>query len=206
MSEKAAAAMAIYEDLIGQEEGVGEWLEVDQCFNIEENGDVDSENDRLSTVGEGGESGASVVTDDPMSQVAADEVVEDAPVVANQPLRRARSFRGSVKSKIINVTLPERAPATGIDEGTRNVRIYCETKRKLWLCLDDADWALLYLKDQLETKGVHRVDAGDVGPGGVLDAPCEADQPRPLALRDYPQSVGEATPAQSHATHTASPG
>ena len=30
MSEKAAAAMAIYEDLIGQEEGVGEWLEVDQ--------------------------------------------------------------------------------------------------------------------------------------------------------------------------------
>ena len=30
MSEKATAAMAIYEDLIGQEEGVGEWLEVDQ--------------------------------------------------------------------------------------------------------------------------------------------------------------------------------
>ena len=30
MSEKAAAALAIYEDLIGQEEGVGEWLEVDQ--------------------------------------------------------------------------------------------------------------------------------------------------------------------------------
>ena len=30
MSEKAAAAMAIYEKLVGQEEGVGEWLEVDQ--------------------------------------------------------------------------------------------------------------------------------------------------------------------------------
>jgi acyl dehydratase len=30
MSEKAVAAMAIYEKLVGQEEGVGEWLEVDQ--------------------------------------------------------------------------------------------------------------------------------------------------------------------------------
>ena len=30
MSEKAVAAMAIYEKLDGQEEGVGEWLEVDQ--------------------------------------------------------------------------------------------------------------------------------------------------------------------------------
>ena len=30
MSEKAAAAMEIYDELIGREEGVGEWLEVDQ--------------------------------------------------------------------------------------------------------------------------------------------------------------------------------
>ena len=30
MSEKAAAAVEIYNELIGREEGVGEWLEVDQ--------------------------------------------------------------------------------------------------------------------------------------------------------------------------------
>ena len=30
MSEKAAAAMEIYKELIGQEEGVGQWLQVDQ--------------------------------------------------------------------------------------------------------------------------------------------------------------------------------
>ncbi len=30
MSDKAFAAMAIYEELIGQEEGVGDWLKVDQ--------------------------------------------------------------------------------------------------------------------------------------------------------------------------------
>ena len=48
-----------------------EWLEVERCLNVEENGDVDSEKDRLSTVGEGGESGASVVTDErPCGQVS----------------------------------------------------------------------------------------------------------------------------------------
>ena len=30
MSEKAAAAMEIYQTIIGEEEGVGEWLEIDQ--------------------------------------------------------------------------------------------------------------------------------------------------------------------------------
>ena len=62
------------------------------------------------------------------------------------------------EKKIIEVWMPERAPETGIDEGTRKVRIYWDGWRRLWLCVEDMDWALQYLRDQLQHKE----------PGGVL--------------------------------------
>ena len=78
--------------------------------------------------------------------------------------------------------MPERAPETGIDEGNRKVRIYCESRRVIWLCVEDMDWALKYLRDQLQNKGVARVAPDDIGPGGRPDAPCAAGPPGLLAL------------------------
>ena len=61
--------------------------------------------------------------------------------------------------------MPERARETGTDKGERSVRLFCENRKSLWLCTEDADWALVYLKDQLITKGVRQVALENRGPG-----------------------------------------
>ena len=61
--------------------------------------------------------------------------------------------------------MPERARETGIDEGDRTVRLYCEDRKSLWICTKDAEWAVRYLREQLACKGVRRVAPGDRGPG-----------------------------------------
>ena len=82
--------------------------------------------------------------------------------------------------------MPERARETGVDEGARMVRLYCENRVKLWLCSEDADWALKYLRDQLKTKGAHRVAPGDRGPGARPEEPGPAGPPNLLAVTDAP--------------------
>ena len=93
--------------------------------------------------------------------------------------------------------MSQRAPETGIQEGERMVRLYCETRLKIWLCTKDADWALMYLRDQLATKGVHRVAPGDRGPGAGPEAPVPDGPPvvaEPLHLADGVQEVENAGP------------
>ena len=129
---------------------------------------------------------ASSSTDDPMAQVAEDEVVV-LQNVKKQALSRNRYYRSNCKDKVILVSMPERARETGIDEGDRMVRLYCEDRRKIWLCTKDADWALLYLHDQLAFQGVPRVAPGDRGPGARPEAPVPAGPPvvaGPLHLTD----------------------
>ena len=66
--------------------------------------------------------------------------------------------------------MPERALESGVNGGTRNVRLYCETGNALWLCSLDANWAMLYLRDQLASKGVKPVAPDDRGPGARPEA------------------------------------
>ena len=54
--------------------------------------------------------------------------------------------------RVFTVQLPERAPESGEDEGMRRVRLWCQDRRELFLCLEDAGWAMAYLRDQLATK------------------------------------------------------
>ena len=66
---------------------------------------------------------------------------------------------------------------------TRTIRIYCEDRRNVWLCSEDAEWAMRYLRDQLECKGIRIVSDDDTGPGvpmpqpnlQIADAPSAAD-------------------------------
>ena len=121
---------------------------------------------------------ASSSTDDPMAQVAEDEVVVLQRVkTSHQALRRQRYYINNCKNKVLQVSMPERARETGIDEGDRMVRLYCEDRRKIWLCTKDADWALLYLHEQMAFQGVPRVAPGDRGPGARPEAPVPADPP-----------------------------
>ena len=83
--------------------------------------------------------------------------------------------------------MPERAPETGVDEGERRVRLYCESRKTIWLCTEDATWALQYLRDQLTVKGVKRVAPNDIGPQGAHVAPCLDGPPGQLALVPWVQ-------------------
>ena len=105
---------------------------------------------------------------------------------------RGNYVKNNVRGKIIAVEMPERAPETGIAAGTRQVRLLCETRLKLWLCSEDADWALTFLRDQLDRSGFERFPADEVGPGRVPDDVCEADQPSPLAFQYEMKPVVEA--------------
>ena len=101
---------------------------------------------------------------DPMNEVADDEILDTA-AVKKEATRRTRWFSNHCKNRVIEVAMPERAPQTGIDEGTRMVRLYCENRLTIWLCTKDADWALAYLRDQMQCKGVGHVSPDDPGPG-----------------------------------------
>ena len=127
----------------------------------------------------GGGAAASSSTADPMAQVAEDEVLTTE-AVKKVAARRTRWFTNNCKNKVLEVTMPERAPQTGIDEGTRKARLYCEDRKTVWLCTKDADWALKYLRDQLQCKGVHWVAPGDRGPGAGPPPPVHVgDQAQP---------------------------
>ena len=139
-----------------------------------------------------GEAAGSVDDDDPMAQVAEDEVVDMQKVKTSHAYRRSRYFKNNVKGKIIAVSMPQRARETGIDEGDRMVRLLVENRVKLWLCRDDADWALKYLRDQLELKGVQRVAPDDRGPGAEPEEAGPADPPDQLAVTDEPCHNPEA--------------
>ena len=139
-----------------------------------------------------GEAAGSVDDDDPMAQVAEDEVVDMQKVKTSHAYRRSRYFKNNVKGKIIAVSMPQRARETGIDEGDRMVRLLVENRVKLWLCRDDADWALTYLRDQLELKGVQRVAPDDRGPGAEPEEAGPADPPDQLAVTDEPCHTPEA--------------
>ena len=148
---------------------------------------------------------ASSSTDDPMAQVAEDEVVvvQSRRSTGNSVKNRKRYYMNNLKNKVLEVSMPERARETGIDEGDRMVRLYCEDRQKLWLCTKDADWALRYLRDQLSTKGVIRVAPGDRGPGARPVEPVPAGQPvvaGPLHLTDDVQ-MGENQPVVAGPLH-----
>ena len=52
----------------------------------------------------------------------------------------------------------------------RPVTLFIEDRITLWLSLDDLPWAIKYLFDQNQLKGVPVVDDGDVGPGAAVVA------------------------------------
>ena len=153
--------------------------------------------------GRGEAPSASSSTDDPMAQVAEDEVVVLQRVKSHQALRRNRYYLNNCKNRVLEVSMPERARETGIDEGDRMVRLYCEDRRKIWLCTKDADWALLYLHDQLAFQGVRRVAPGDRGPGARPEAPVPVGPPvvaGPLHLTDGVHEMEDVGPVYERAS------
>ena len=134
----------------------------------------------------------SVVTGDtldPMDQVASGGESELEPMEADDDsipgtnhIGRARNryFQNHCKGKTLEVEMREFAPeAYPRDQTKRTVRLFCEDRKTLWLCVEDAEWAVKYLRDQLDAKGVAHVPDDDTGPGGRL---CDSEPT--LAIED----------------------
>ena len=47
----------------------------------------------------------------------------------------------------------------------RNVSVYVEDRKTIWLSIDDVAWAVQYLYTQNQLKGIPIVAANDAGPG-----------------------------------------
>ena len=94
-----------------------------------------------------------------------------------QGAHRARYFQNHCKGKIMEIEMPAKAPEMYPQcKEVRRVRVYCESCMTVWLSVDDAAWAIEYLRDQLQFKGVPSVDGGDTGPAGMKpNAPLELE-------------------------------
>ena len=140
---------------------------------------------------------AAASTFDPMDEVADDVVVMSrlGKPTKGPNVKRTRYYTNHCKNSVLAVSMPQRARETGIDEGERMVQLYCEDRKKIWICTKDADWALAYLRDQLSSKGVIRVDPDDRGPGALPEAPVPEEPPAvagPLHLEDEVHEVGSS--------------
>ena len=56
----------------------------------------------------------------------------------------------------------------------RPVKLFIEDRKKVWLALDDVSWAMKYLSQQNQLKGVPLVDDSDTGPGATVVAAVHA--------------------------------
>ena len=86
--------------------------------------------------------------------------------------KRARYFQNVCKGKIVEIEMPDRAPESGVNNGNRLVRIFCEDRKTIWLCSEDANWAVAYLRDQLMHKGLAPYAGDDIVP----EVPQEEDR------------------------------
>ena len=122
----------------------------------------------------GAGSAAADTSDDAMDEVSDDEVTSEPAMqqkVRVQDAKRNRYFKNHCKDKILEITMPERAPESGVNSGNRTVRIFCDDRKTLWLFSEDANWAVAYLCDQLKHKGL----APDAGDDIVPEVPQEED-------------------------------
>ena len=56
----------------------------------------------------------------------------------------------------------------------RPVKLFIENRMTVWLSLDDLAWAMKYLFQQNQLKGVPVVDDSDAGPGAAVVAAVPA--------------------------------
>ena len=109
---------------------------------------------------------------------------------------RQRYSMNKCKNTVIEVEMPERAPESGVDAGVRRVKLLCSDRGSIWLCTEDAQWAVTYLRDQVEAKEVAHVAGDDRGPGAKptvqVAGPSTAENPEPVQQSSPPTSSSSA--------------
>ena len=125
--------------------------------------------------------GTDQATADAMDDLSCDDEPTPASGSKNIPGTRAeretrnRYFRNHCRGKVLEIQMPAKAPEKHPKcTTTIPVRLYCEDRKTVWLCTEDAEWAMEYLRDQLEANGDCAVANDNCGPG--VPPPPPADQ------------------------------
>jgi hypothetical protein len=87
-------------------------------------------------------------------------------------LQRWRYTRNAAKHCISTLDMPYECPEVD-PTGTkrRNVSVYVEDRKTIWISIDDVAWAVQYLYTQNQLKGIPMVAANDAGPGAPPPPP-----------------------------------
>ena len=107
---------------------------------------------------------------DPMAEVAADSAVAEAggTKTVGRGLKRNRYHRTHRKKTVVRLTMPVRCKEEDPNcTEMRNIRMYVEDRKQLWLDLADVDWCVKYLYIQNHLKGVPLVSDDSTGPGST---------------------------------------
>ena len=101
---------------------------------------------------------------DPMDEVLQDEASSPRGT-KHQGQKRMRYYTNHARGTVHTVRMPARCPEE--DPGctdVREVRLYVQDRKTIWLHIDDVEWAVKYLFAQSELKGVPEVDDDSTGP------------------------------------------
>ena len=103
---------------------------------------------------------------DPMDEITSASTTKVAPSrLKGRGVERTRYYGNRARNCIVTVNVPCRPPEIDPDgKQMRAVRLFIVDRKTVWLSLDDVAWAIRYLFDQAQLKGVPRVAADDAGP------------------------------------------
>ena len=107
---------------------------------------------------------------DPMAEVEADSAVAEAGVArtVGRGLKRKYYYKTHKRHTVVRLNMPVRCKEEDRDcTEMRNIRIYIEDRKQLWLDLADVDWCVRYLYTQNHLKGVPLVSDDSTGPGST---------------------------------------
>ena len=103
---------------------------------------------------------------DPMAEVEqVDQVVQNTTKTRGRGQKRTRYYKNHVSKQVVILSMPARCPeeAPNCTE-VRNIRLYIEDRRQVWLDLADVEWAVRFLYVQNLLKGVPLIPEDSTGP------------------------------------------
>ena len=103
---------------------------------------------------------------DPMMDVQQDQADSGcSPKIKSQGQKRMRYFHNLARDSIATFDMPVRCPEEDPHcTDVRRIRLYVESRKEVWLHLDDVEWAVRYLFAQNLLKGVPLRPDDSTGP------------------------------------------
>ena len=116
---------------------------------------------------------------DPMTEIGSSTVTTSTGRVtgSRDTKGRTRYYQNRAKNCIITVNMPIRC--IEIDPNCtqmRPVKLFVTDRKTVWMSVDDVEWAMRYLFNHNQLKGVPLVGDSDAGPGAVMRGVVHAGQ------------------------------